>query len=142
MYIHIKQLKIIIMDDRTCGECNEVFNDPEQVRRHLRKHGMTFQQYSLKWYYGNVEPVCRCGCGQKTSWNVASKGYAEFVLGHHAWGRKKSDEEKRQIGDKNRVNMKRYMQANPDVAKQRGVDLWSGMTRALTGHALRNDTPA
>ncbi len=89
---------------------------------------MTFQEYSLKHHYDNVEPICKCGCGQKTAWNVASKGYAEFVLGHHAWGRKKSDDEKRRIGEKNSENMKRYMESHPDVAKQRGLDLNSGMT--------------
>lgn len=104
------------MDDRTCSECSEVFNDAEQARRHLRKHGMTFQEYSLKHRYNNVEPTCKCGCGQKTAWNVALKGYAEFVLGHHAWGRKKSDDEKRRIGKKNSENMKRYMQEHPEVA--------------------------
>ncbi len=116
------------MDDRTCKECSEVFSDPEQIRRHLRKHGMTFQQYSLRHNYGGIEPTCKCGCGQKTSWNVASKAYAEHVLGHHAWGRKKSDDEKRRIGDKNRANMKRYMEENPDVARQKGTELWGGMT--------------
>lgn len=105
--------------DNTCKECSEVFNDPEQVRRHLRKHGMTFQQYSLRWHYNGVEPTCKCGCGQKTAWNVASKGYAEFVLGHHAWGRKKSDDEKRRIGEKNAANIKRYMQEHPDVAREK-----------------------
>lgn len=105
------------MEDRTCRECNEVFNDPEQVRRHLRKHGMTFQQYSLRHFYGGVEPTCRCGCGQKTAWNVASKGYAEHILGHHAWGRKKSDDEKRRIGEKNAANMKRFYEEYPELAE-------------------------
>lgn len=116
------------MDDRTCQECSEIFNEPEQVRRHLRKHGMTFQEYSLRWRYNNIEPTCKCGCGEKTAWNIASKGYAEFILGHHAWGRKKSDDEKRRIGEKNSENMKRYMQNHPDVAKQRGLILSLGLT--------------
>ncbi len=116
------------MDERTCKECNEVFNDAEQVRRHLRKHSMTFQEYSLKWFYGSVIPMCKCGCGQQTMWNVALKAYAEHVLGHHAWGRKKSDDEKRRIGEKNSVNMKRYMLEHPDVASVRGCEMRAGVT--------------
>lgn len=126
------------MDDRTCKECSEVFNDAEQVRRHLRKHGMTFQQYSLRWNYNGMEPTCKCECGQKTSWNVASKGYAEFALGHHAWGRKKSDDEKRRIGEKNSVNMKQYMKEHPEVAKLKGAQLTTGNTVESKTLAIRN----
>lgn len=116
------------MDERTCRECNEVFNDAEQVRRHLRKHSMTFQEYSLKWVYGSVVPVCKCGCGQQTTWNVALKAYAEHVQGHHAWGRKKSDDEKRRIGKSNSINMKRYMSEHPDVARARVQEMWASVT--------------
>lgn len=107
------------MDDRTCRECNDVFNDAEQLRRHLRKHKMTFQEYSLKWIYEGIIPTCKCRCGQVTSWNVALKDYAEFIHGHHAFGRRKSDEEKRKIGNKNSENMKRYYRENPDIAVKR-----------------------
>jgi hypothetical protein len=116
------------MDDRTCRECGDVFNDAEQLRRHLRKHSMTTQEYSLKWVYDNTVPLCKCGCGQQTSWNVALKAYAEHVQGHHAWGRQKSDDEKRRIGEKNSIHMKRYMQENPDVASLRGTQLRSTWT--------------
>lgn len=116
------------MDDKTCKECGDVFNDPEQVRRHLRKHGMTFQQYALRWVYNNVVPDCKCGCGQKIAWNVAIKGYAMFVLGHHAWGRRKSDDEKRRIGEKNATNMKRYMRDHPDVVQSKIEQMRSGRT--------------
>lgn len=104
------------MNDNICKECNEIFDDAEQVRRHLRKHGMTFQEYSLKWIHDNIVPTCKCGCNSQTRWNVALKAYAKFVHGHHAWGRKKSDDEKRRIGEKNSINMKRYMTLNPNIA--------------------------
>lgn len=78
---------------------------------------MTAQEYSLKWDHDNIVPKCKCGCGKDTTWNVASKAYITYILGHHAQFGKKSDEEKRKIGNANRINMKRYMQENPDVAK-------------------------
>lgn len=124
------------MKENTCLECNEVFNDSEQVRRHLRKHGMTFQQYSLRYNYNGVEPTCKCECGKQTSWNVALKGYAEFVLGHHAWGRKKSDEEKQKIGRANAENMTRYMNENPDIAKQRSTQMLAAHTPEMTVRRL------
>jgi len=99
---------------------------------------MTFQQYSLKWTYEGVEPLCKCGCGKKTTWNVALKAYAEFVLGHHAWGRKKSDDEKRRIGEKNRINMTRYMKEHPDVVRQKKDQLWSGVTLESRKLAIEN----
>lgn len=106
-------------EERTCKECSKEFDTAEQVRRHVRSHGTTYQKYVLKWKYDGISPKCRCGCGEETSWNVQLKDFAEHVLGHHAWGRKKSDDEKRRIGEKNSINMKRYLKENPDIAKQR-----------------------
>jgi hypothetical protein len=126
------------MNERTCKECNEVFNDSEQVRRHLRKHDMTFQEYSLKWVFNGVVPACRCGCGAKTSWNVAKKSYTDFIHGHHAFGRKKSDEEKQKIGEKNSVRMKKYFKDNPDKAKLRGEILRSNWSDEIENKRIES----
>lgn len=99
-----------------CHECNESFETNSQVARHQRSHKQTYKDYILKWKYNNTKPLCKCGCNRETSWNVASKDFTEYVHGHHAWGRKKSDEEKRKIGRKNSVNMKRYYSENKDEA--------------------------
>lgn len=116
------------MNDRICSECNEVFSDPEGVRRHVKKHGFTYQEYTLKWVYGGLVPKCKCGCNQETSWNVALKDYAEFVRGHHAWGRKKSDDEKRRIGEKNSINMKQFMEEHPEIATLRNQQMLAAHT--------------
>jgi len=44
------------------------------------------------------------------------KKYTTFVKGHSSKGRVKSEDEKRRIGEKNRVNMTRWMARHPDVA--------------------------
>lgn len=101
-----------------CNECGHEFEE-QALARHMRKHKMLYQEYVLKWKYGGIAPKCKCNCNQETSWNVALKDYAGFVVGHHAWGRKKTDEEKKKIGEKNSVNVKKYWKANPELAKQR-----------------------
>lgn len=111
-----------------CKECGEECSSDEFLRRHVRRHKMTAQEYSLKWVYDGKVPLCKCGCGKETSWNNARKAYAEFVLGHHAWGRKKSDEEKRAIGAANSVNMTRFMTEHPEYAKEKGRQLRSTWT--------------
>lgn len=60
---------------------------------------------------------CECGCDQNVS--EGKNGWNRFIHGHHAKGRKKSEEEKRKIGEKNSINMKRYYEANPDEARKK-----------------------
>jgi len=111
------------MIDNQCRICDKVFEVQESLFRHLKVHKITLQEYTLKWKYGGVIPLCACGCGGENSWNVALKDFTRFVHGHHAYGRVKSDEEKRKIGEKNRENMKAWMAKHPDIAKKRAADL-------------------
>lgn len=120
-----------MINETKCRECGQEFETSEKVRRHIRKHGTTYQQYVLKWKYKNVVPTCKCGCGGNCSWNVGLKDYTVFVHGHHAYGRKKSEEEKRKIGRKNKENMKRFMAENPDVAKLRSKQMRSVFTEEI-----------
>lgn len=100
----------------TCRECNRDFDSLESVFRHQRSHGQTAQAYVLKWDHSGVPPLCACGCGQNTAWNVGMKKYTSFIKGHSSKGRTKSEDEKRRIGEKNRVNMTQWMSRHPDVA--------------------------
>jgi hypothetical protein len=106
-------------DPCICQECNKQFDAPGQIRRHIREHGVTFEQYWLKWKHGGVRPICWCGCGGQPAWNVALKDYASYVHGHHMTGRHVTDETRRKIGEKNAINMKRFMSEHPDVARSR-----------------------
>ena len=115
-------------NETICKECNESFNNPEQVRRHLRKHQITFQQYSLKWYHNGIIPKCKCGCLGDSTWNVGKKSYTDFVHGHHAFGRIKSDDEKQKIGKANSINMKRFMNENKDIAQLKSKQMCAGHT--------------
>jgi hypothetical protein len=115
-------------DVRVCQECRKAFDEPAQARRHFRVHGMTFEQYWLKWKHGGVRPNCACGCGGQPAWNVALKDYAAYVHGHHMTGREQPAETRRKIGEKNAVNMKRFMDANPEFARAKGIQLRAART--------------
>jgi len=112
----------------TCKECNKVFTNPESIRRHVKIHEMTFQEYYLKWECDGNIPLCKCGCQKETSWNVSLKRFADFVRGHHAFGREKSDDEKRRIGEKNSINQKRFFKEHPDACAAKVIQLRAGLT--------------
>ena len=105
----------------TCRECDKELESLESVFRHQRSHGQTAQSYVLKWDHNGVVPLCACGCGQNTAWNVGMKKYTTFVKGHSSKGKIKTEDEKRRIGEKNRVNMTRWMSRHPDVAAKKGI---------------------
>lgn len=107
----------------TCRECNREFESLESVFRHQRSHGQTAQYYVLKWDHNSEPPLCACGCGQNTAWNVGMKKYTSFIKGHSSKGRVKSEDEKRRIGEKNRVNMTTWMARHPDISAKRGENL-------------------
>ena len=110
---------MLIEIDKTCKECNIKFESYEFVLRHLRCHKTTAKEYVLKWKYNNQVPLCACGCNGENRWNIALKDFTRFIHGHHAYGRIKSEEEKAKIGKKNSVNMKKFMERHPDIAKKK-----------------------
>jgi len=81
----------------------------------------------------NNTPLCACGCEQQVERSSRSvNSWNKFIHGHHAKGRKKSLDEKRRIGEKNTINMKRYMKAHPDVAKKRNEQMLQAHTPEMT----------
>lgn len=115
-------------ETNVCKECLKECISSEFLRRHVKSHKISYQQYVLKWKYEGIEPECKCGCGNKTNWSGVSKDYCKYFSGHQSRGRIKSDDEKRRIGEKNAINMRRYMKENPDVAKKANERLRKGIT--------------
>lgn len=73
-------------------------------------------------------PLCACGCGNPvirsgpTTWN-------KYIPNHNKIGRPRSAETKAKIGAANSINMKRYHSEHPELAKIKGEQLRSGMTK-------------
>src|SRR5574338_608305 len=120
-----------MFDVKKCYECNETFETAAFVRRHVKSHGMSLRDYTLKWRYGGVVPTCKCGCGQETTWNIVMKGYTEFVHGHHRRNITVTNATRQKIGVKNSINMRRYMSENPDVVRQRVQQMTNGRTHEV-----------
>lgn len=116
------------MNDNVCLECNQTFESSEFIRRHVKCHGVTFEQYVLKHVHAGIRPKCGCGCGGRPAWNVALKRYATFVHGHHAVGHVVSLEMRAKIGAANSTKMREFMSSHPDVAKQRSDLMCAAVT--------------
>lgn len=126
------------MKERICEECNETFESDNQRNRHVKVHGHSLESYVLKFKHNDIKPTCACTCGGIPAWNIASKDYAKFVHGHHAYGRKKSDDEKRRIGEKNAINMTRFFKENHDIAIERGKQLFDSRTPEVEVHRIQS----
>jgi hypothetical protein len=114
--------------DIYCEECGVLCATVEFLFRHLRAHGMSSQEYTLKWKYRGERPRCACGCENFPAWNVSYKDFSRYVHGHGSVGKKRTEEERKKIGEKNSINMKNFMSRHPDVAKNRAKILRKGIT--------------
>jgi hypothetical protein len=119
-----------------CKECNERLTNNLLFDKHVINHNMTLEQYILKWKYGYHIPKCKCGCNKLCKWNKSSRDFNNFIHGHHAFGRKKSDEEKKKIGLKNSENMKNYHRDNPEYSKLSVQKLRSGLNEEVEKRRL------
>jgi hypothetical protein len=62
-------------------------------------------------------PKCACGCGGQVS--EGRHGWNHFIHGHHRRGVLVSEDVKQKIGQKNSINMRRYMRDHPQIVQQR-----------------------
>jgi len=58
-----------------CNICQQEFkhefkgSEKKLLGKHLREiHGLTPQEYILKYEYNNIKPLCACGCGNETKY--------------------------------------------------------------------------
>jgi len=109
---------------------------------------MCAKDYTLKWEYSGTPPLCTCGCGNRTHWNVALRDFTKYIHGHHSLGRECKPETRKKIGAKNAVNMKRFMSRHPEVAiakckkmTQAGINPVSNKKRSESVHRFWSASP-
>lgn len=72
-----------------CHECGEHVIDYRNLMFHInKKHkNLTQEEYIIKYYFNNVPPLCKCGCGEKTSFTRYNKNkwFASYKKGHWDW---------------------------------------------------------
>lgn len=116
------------MNVNKCCICGNEF---ERVARHvLESHSLEMETYLLLHAYDGERPTCACGCGDLVEMHASpGNGFCTFVHGHHAKGRKKTDEEKAKIGVKNSLNMTlKYLEGGPIWSKGKYSSSKTGKT--------------
>lgn len=68
-----------------CKECGYNVTNKRSLGNHLvRTHKpMMMKDYYVKHYHGGSEPLCVCGCGEKTNWHKTKSMFNDFVTGHN-----------------------------------------------------------
>ena len=113
---------------KTCKICNRSF---VRLASHvLSAHGTSYESYLLEHDFNNIKPKCECGCGMDVPFS-RSQGmrFLRYIHGHSARieGRLTA-ESKAKIGEKNRENLKKMFENNPELGPARNRSLNSGIT--------------
>lgn len=71
----------------TCKICNTEFNSQRQLIKHIANSHTEFgsyEDYIIFYYYGNLKPTCKCGCGTPMVFESHSNPnfYKEYTKNH------------------------------------------------------------
>ena len=75
-----------------CKECLKEFKSINALGRHnSRVHGINKKETYVTYKLDGINPLCKCGCGEETSFLTYDKGFADYKLGHSSriynnWG--------------------------------------------------------
>jgi len=98
-----------------CKICGKEEKSAFKRNRHLKiEHDLTFEEYIMRFYFNNIYPECKCGCGTKLPFNCFEKGFfKEFTTNH--WPHKNhTEDEKRRIKESlEKTLLNRYDVKNP-----------------------------
>lgn len=95
------------MEDVTkvCAICNHTFKICNKEKHLLKEHGLTFEEYVLKFIYNGIAPTCKCGCGNKLTFNkyFHPKYYKIYLKGHRT-----EEDNLKYIQNRKYTNIKKY----------------------------------
>lgn len=66
-----------------CKICNDRFHSETSLAFHLKKHNISRKEYILKYYFGGINPLCKCGCGTKLKLLSYKPYINEYMTGHN-----------------------------------------------------------
>jgi hypothetical protein len=74
--------------------------------QHLRKyHNIDQQEYTLQYIFNDVNPLCKCGCNQKTQYVKKEYRFNDYLHNHHkpTLGKEMSKKTKEKIAEKQSI---------------------------------------
>ena len=66
-----------------CAVCNKSVKGLVGLSKHIVIHNMKAEEYTLKYLYNNIVPVCTCGCGKLTKYVRKSFKFNVYSRNHH-----------------------------------------------------------
>ena len=73
------------MEKFKCKECEREFDNIFSLKIHRgRIHKITAEQTYVDYVLNGIDPVCKCGCGNKPKFLGINEGFREFVNGHNS----------------------------------------------------------
>jgi len=67
----------------SCKLCEKICPSMQILGCHLRGHKIKTKDYFFKYVYNEINPLCKCGCGEKTVWRECLHVFSDFVAGHN-----------------------------------------------------------
>jgi len=76
-------MKVLMIDDKKiqCLICNKSVKNLNGLSQHLKIHNLTSTEYTIKFILHNIEPLCKCGCNEKTK--IDGYYISEYKLHHN-----------------------------------------------------------
>lgn len=74
-----------------CEICNEEFKSKRILANHITKQHkeISLKEYTIKYFYNNRVPICKCGCNGKLTFISLGK-FRKFISGHNTKLRNKA----------------------------------------------------
>lgn len=125
---------------KTCKICEKKFI---RLSPHvIRSHNIDYSSYLLDYEYGGLNPKCECGCGFDVPFSRShGMRFLKYIVGHT--GRIKgrlTEESKKRIGEKNRQNLKKMHENNPDLRIIKNRQLISGITPEIRSRSAKTNS--
>lgn len=129
--------------DYICKICDKKCMSERHLSFHVKTHGITKEDYILKYIMDNKKPICECGCGTELKIFKHKPYTTRFVTGHNVYmhlGMVRSDESK----------MRMRKAAIKRIKAKKGVYFYNGVSKeeiklrkfieTHVGGVIHNDT--